>query len=138
MMHMASRSKRVSILGTQYTVRYVGPENKTLADRGAVGYTNAHIKTILILDTRQDPSCSHFKGHLSSAIDTMRHEVIHAFLDQSGLGGNSMSVRAWAENEEMIDWFAIQWPRIQLVIDQLTAWLHMLHDPTSELYFKVG
>ena len=43
---------------------------------------------------------------------TLRHEVIHAFLAESGLWSNSGSSDAWAMNEEMIDWLAMQWPKI--------------------------
>lgn len=35
-----------------------------------------------------------------------RHEIIHAFLFESGLSESTMSVYAWATNEEMVDWFA--------------------------------
>lgn len=135
---MSSRSKRVNILGVNYTVRYVGPENKIITRKGAVGYTNPRLRVILVLDTRQSDAYTYLVDHLASATETMRHEVIHAFLDQSGLGGNSMPTDAWACNEEMVDWFAIQWPKIQLVIDNLSVWLSAMHDPTSDLYFEVG
>lgn len=42
----------------------------------------------------------------------MRHEVIHAFLFESGLAENSNTSDAWAVNEEMVDWLAIQAPKI--------------------------
>ena len=35
------------------------------------------------------------------------HEVVHAFLFESGLSGNS-----WAANEEIVDWMAHQIPKI--------------------------
>ena len=38
----------------------------------------------------------------------LRHEIIHAFLNESGLRENS----EWAYNEEMIDWLAIMIPKI--------------------------
>ena len=38
----------------------------------------------------------------------IRHEILHAFLYESGLEGNS-----WAINEEMVDWLAIQFPKIE-------------------------
>jgi hypothetical protein len=44
-----------------------------------------------------------------------RHEVIHAFLCESGLLHNS----DWATDEEMVDWFAIQLPKINAVIYDL-------------------
>ena len=33
----------------------------------------------------------------------IRHELVHAFLFESGL-----SVNSWADNEEIVDWIAIQ------------------------------
>ena len=38
----------------------------------------------------------------------IRHEIVHAFLFESGLAENS----EWAQNEEMVDWFACQAPKI--------------------------
>ena len=37
-----------------------------------------------------------------------RHEIIHAFLCESGLAENS----TWAQEEEMVDWFAKQAPKL--------------------------
>lgn len=43
---------------------------------------------------------------------TLRHEIIHAFLFESGLGYNSEKTEHWAMNEEMTDFFALQFPKI--------------------------
>lgn len=37
-----------------------------------------------------------------------RHEIIHAFLFESGLSECSYKSDEWAKNEEMVDWFAHQ------------------------------
>lgn len=37
-----------------------------------------------------------------------RHEIIQAFLCESGLAENS----TWAQGEEMVDWFAKQAPKL--------------------------
>lgn len=42
----------------------------------------------------------------------MRHEVIHAFLCESGM-------RQWAEDEQLVDWMAAQFPKIQKVFQKL-------------------
>ena len=42
----------------------------------------------------------------------LRHEIVHAFLEESGLSTNSDSIDAWARNEEIVDWIAIQGPKI--------------------------
>lgn len=49
----------------------------------------------------------------------MRHEITHAFLNESGLSDNSSDVKCWAKNEEMVDWFAIQSPKIYKVFAEL-------------------
>ena len=38
----------------------------------------------------------------------IRHEVIHAFLQESGLAENS----EFGRNEEMVDWVAMQFPKM--------------------------
>ena len=42
----------------------------------------------------------------------LRHEIVHAFLKESGLTENSLESKAWAQNEEMVDWFAVMGERI--------------------------
>lgn len=42
----------------------------------------------------------------------LRHEILHAYLFESGLRENSNEINSWAMNEEMIDWFALQFPKI--------------------------
>lgn len=45
--------------------------------------------------------------------ETLRHEIVHAFFDESGLADSSSTVDgAWTKNEEMVDWIAIQGPKI--------------------------
>ena len=51
---------------------------------------------------------------------TLRHELIHAFLAESGLSANALSnYTSWAENEEMVDWIAIQFPKILEVFKEV-------------------
>ena len=53
---------------------------------------------------------------------TLRHEIIHAFLHESGLSDSTMqSPRGWAKNEEMIDWIAFQGPKIYEVWEEVGA-----------------
>ena len=49
----------------------------------------------------------------------LRHEIIHAFLFESGLWNNSGNVTAWGQSEEITDWFAIQSPKIMKVFEEL-------------------
>ena len=44
---------------------------------------------------------------------TLRHEIMHAFLNESGLSDSSNQYGgAWAKNEEMVDWIALQGEKI--------------------------
>ena len=44
---------------------------------------------------------------------TLRHEIVHAFFNESGLQESSLVFEeGWARNEELIDWIAIQGPKI--------------------------
>ena len=52
---------------------------------------------------------------LDDAFDVLAvlvHELVHAFLYESGLSINSLSPSGWASNEEMTDWMAIQGPKL--------------------------
>lgn len=48
----------------------------------------------------------------------VRHEVIHAFLAECGLDSCTAPAEAWAENEEMVDWFAKMLPRISIATSE--------------------
>ena len=44
---------------------------------------------------------------------TLRHEIVHAFLHESGLSASAGHCDfAWAKNEEMVDWIALQGEKI--------------------------
>lgn len=47
----------------------------------------------------------------------MRHEIVHAFLYESGL--DVCSKGAWAKNEEMVDWIAIQFPKMMVAFHEV-------------------
>ena len=69
-------------------------------------------------------NCSNYNdlptdAKLRSINITIRHEVLHAFLAESGLLSSGVYNNGWAENEEMIDWFACQAPKIYKVYKEL-------------------
>lgn len=50
----------------------------------------------------------------------MAHEILHAFFNESGLIDNAnVFNKSWPKNEEMVDWFAIQSPKIFKVYEEL-------------------
>jgi len=46
----------------------------------------------------------------------IRHELVHAFLFESGLAGNS-----WASNEEIVDWIAYMFPKMKAAFEAANA-----------------
>ena len=111
--------KIVNILGTEYTIEF-GTYKDFPALNEIDGYTDTSSKQIIVDDM------SFAEGNVDSKKDlksyqksVIRHEVIHAFLYESGLAENSIENKSWAVNEEMIDWFAIQSPKIFNVFQEL-------------------
>ena len=106
---------KVNILGTEYTIlRQNELQNPKLKD--ANGLCEYYSKKIVIDDMKSIKNeIMTFENLKEFESKVMRHEVIHAFLAESGLRSNS----DWAENEEMVDFFAIQFHKIKDVFEKL-------------------
>lgn len=106
---------KVNILGTEYTVsvkKYSEDEYFEKNDIG--GYCDSFLKEIVLCDMATYPGWENEPEESVEAQkrETMRHEIVHAFLSESGLSCSSSPADAWARNEEMVDWIAIQGPKI--------------------------
>ena len=86
------------------------------------GYCSANERLIVIADF-DDKDNFHFLSESEKdtyAKRTLRHEIIHAFLNESGLSDSaSVPVCSWAKHEEMVDWIAIQSPKIFEIFQKL-------------------
>lgn len=106
----------VNVLGTEYTVtvkKY--EEDEAFERRGIDGYCDWLTKKIVVCDMSAYKGWEHESKDTISASEkkTLRHEIVHAFFDESGLGCSTFSVDGpWATNEEMVDWIASQGPKI--------------------------
>ena len=103
---------KVDILGSEWSVKFGnGKEYPNLAEMD--GYTDLSTREIVVDDMEASQGQIGAKADLESyQKQVVRHEIIHAFLLESGLDSNSNSADSWAVNEEMVDWFAIQTPKI--------------------------
>nr|DAH36078.1 MAG TPA: Protein of unknown function (DUF1570) [Caudoviricetes sp.] len=110
---------KVNILGSEWSVKFgdeKGFSNLTNVD----GYTDLSVREIVVNDMKASQGQIGTKADLESyQKQVVRHEIIHAFLMESGLDSNSNSADSWAINEEMVDWFAIQSPKIFKVFNEL-------------------
>ena len=95
---------QVDVLGTSYSIKQSNKvEDLNLEDND--GYCDHSTKTIVI-DTFQ--GCPGSLGNLEDyKKQVIRHEIVHAFLFESGLDACS-----WAKNEEIVDWIAVQFPKL--------------------------
>lgn len=100
----------VHILGTEYKILII-EEGDYRYDREADGWCDTQAKEILVYNYKQSPES--VKDLVAYQKKVLRHEIVHAFLYESGLWQNAYGSKCWAQNEEMIDWMAIQMPKIQ-------------------------
>ena len=110
---------KVNILGSEWSVKF-GNEKEYPNLAKTDGYTDLSIREIVVDDMEASQGQIGAKADLESyQKQVVRHEIIHAFLLESGLDSNSNSADSWAVNEEMVDWFAIQSPKIFKLFNKL-------------------
>ncbi len=104
---------QVNILGAPYTLAYrTKAEDIYLEDRD--GYCDTSVKCCVARDytPEERKEAGALRDLDAYRRKVMRHEITHAFLQESGLDINTGESEAWATNEEMVDWLAIQGPKI--------------------------
>ncbi len=107
---------KINVLGTEYTLRRVDKgQDDYIEKMNFGGYCDDTKKEIVILNLETVPEWANDDEEVIIAHEkeTIRHELIHAFLSESGLRWNSfVPEKAWAKNEEMVDWLAFQMPKL--------------------------
>ena len=96
-----------NVLGTEYKIKVSNRvEEPELNECKA--FCDVYSKEIVIDDGEVDKkNVSAVRDMDSFKRESIRHELLHAFLYESGLYQNT-----WAGNEEIVDFFAIQFPKI--------------------------
>lgn len=113
----------INILGTEYTIEvHKTSEDEILKKNALSGYCTEFGKLIVIGDMSEEEYYPDMTEQEQKECykTTLRHEITHAFFNESGLSGSANPTRcSWAKNEEMIDWIAIQSPKIFKVFKEL-------------------
>lgn len=103
----------VNVLGTEYTIKNADKVIDPMLEN-CDGYCDTSTKTIVIDTFKYSPDSL---GDLESYNkQVIRHELVHAFLFESGLSCNS-----WAKDEEIVDWIACQFLKLQNAFAQCNA-----------------
>lgn len=103
----------IDILGTNYKIK----ENCNIEEYKALeemeAYTDFSAKEIIVSEySDNNNSIRNIDFHIRKV---KRHEIIHALLYESGLDCNTN----WATNEEIVDWIAIQYPKMKNIFEKL-------------------
>lgn len=117
--------KTINILGTEYRIEvHKVSEDESLKKHNWAGYCSGDAHLIVLADFDDAESFSFVSEQAKDiyAKRTLRHEMIHAFLNESGLMDNALMVNeSWAGNEEMVDWIALQLPKISKACEEVGA-----------------
>lgn len=107
---------KVNILGTEYTILIKKYDEDEVFERRSIdGYCDGYAKQIVVCDMHTYRGWEHEAEEtiVECQKATLRHEIVHAFFNESGLMDSAFPYEgAWAKNEEMVDWLAIQIPKI--------------------------
>ncbi len=106
---------KLTVLGSEWTIiltKDVGNILGMEADDEWDGLTSKATHQIIIRPSIVDDCVMNKKGAQTYLAQTLRHEILHAYLFESGLDWSSRDIESWATNEEMIDWIALQFPKI--------------------------
>ena len=103
----------VSVLGTTYKIKKFLDDDELYNTYGA--YTDTSSKEIYIKEKSSDCELNNFKAYQKQCV---RHELIHAFLFESGLD-ECFEHPERGHEETIVDWFAIQAPKIYALFRDL-------------------
>lgn len=100
--------KTVNILGTEYKIIFDVPDEEMPED--ADGCIDQSIQTIKIAEFESDRNTIQDMDSYRKKV--LRHEIVHAFLYESGMWNNSGSTNCWGMDETITDWITIQSPKL--------------------------
>lgn len=106
---------KVKILGTEYEIVKNAEEKDYPQLKKCDGFTDFSIKKIVVADFDKDESSIDDLEWYKNKV--LRHEIVHAFVHESGLAENC----DWARNEEMTDWIALQFEKMLDVFKEVKA-----------------
>lgn len=96
---------KINILGVPYTIQYKSPQKDTLLQT-CDGYCDKSSHRIVV--NTENVNLDNFPRYQKQCL---RHEIIHAFMFESGLGSN-WEHKQIGQEETTIDWIAVQFPKL--------------------------
>lgn len=117
----------IDILGTKYKLYRFPKSDERFQHQGVAGRCDSWLKEISICSSTsmygRDNKFKSSNWFYAHDLQVLKHEIVHAFLNESGLQNNCCGATCWTRNEEMIDWFAIQGSKIVNAFSAAEMWL---------------
>lgn len=104
---------KVNILGSEWTVRSATEAEEPRLE-GKNGFTDWTTR-LICLEKRTTGDIGSMETYMNKVI---RHELIHAFMDESGFG-DCFEHKDFGQEETVVDWFAYQMPKIMKLADDI-------------------
>ena len=98
---------KIDVLGTKYNITVTNEEKDSFLKK-CDGYCDNTSKRIVIKEKSPDCEIENFPVYFKKV---KRHEIVHAFLFESGLHQN-FKHDEWGHDETMVDWIAVQFPKL--------------------------
>jgi len=100
----------VSVLGTDYRIFIDVPESEDAVLKECAGYCDKTSHRIAVCAKEPNANLDDYTQYQKQ---TLRHEITHAFLFESGLGGDAIwYVHGQEHPEQLVDWIARQFPKM--------------------------
>lgn len=97
---------KVNILGVAYEIILNATEKEYPYLASVNGFADTSIKKLVVKGLEK--TVASYENLEAYSKKVLRHEIIHAFLHESGLDSSS----DWARNEEIVDWIALQFEKM--------------------------
>lgn len=111
------KNRKINVLGTEYTICEKTQEQDHSLKK-CDGYCDKTSKEIVVLKLSAD-NCE-LSNPKWYADKVLRHEIVHAFLFESGMHEcTNWDAKGSCYNEQLVDWFAIQSSKIFKVYSEL-------------------
>lgn len=99
---------KINVLGTEYTVEVLSPDAEHyLKENKCDGYCDSSSHRIVV-STCPESDLDDLESYIKCV---KRHEIIHAFMNESGLQ-SSWEHHQYGQEETVVDWIAIQFPKL--------------------------
>ena len=101
----------IDVLGTPYSVYMDSTEQNDPMLEKCDGYCDKTVRRVVV---RSKSETSDLEDYSVYAKKNLRHEIIHAFMFESGLDGNSIWENGDSDHpEQVVEWMAVQFQKIR-------------------------